>query len=81
MTVEDSEGSLQSPHYPDNYPNDIHCEYFFPIHEPGFRVVFEFTSLDLEDVSANGSCVNDYVEVIQIDRSYKTVVTCWFSSF
>ena len=63
-TIDSEKGSVQSPGYPNSYPNDIHCEYYFPVSEPGFRFVFEFTSLDLEDASSNGSCVFDYVEVI-----------------
>ena len=62
--IDSENGSLNSPGYPNSYPNHIHCEYYFPMFEPGFRFVFEFTSLDLQDASANGSCTSDYFEVI-----------------
>ena len=70
--IDDDRGTVQSPNFPDIYPEDTTCTYRFgnhyygtagyPTGQPGYRYVLHFTSFDLEQ-AVNGTCVNDYVEV------------------
>lgn len=66
-TIDGDQGTVQSPYFPNSYPDDTYCAYRFgysynPTLEPGYRYVINFTNFNLES-AVNGSCVNDYVEV------------------
>ena len=62
--IDDNKGTLQSPNFPNSYPENTYCTYRFGYKElqPGYHYVINFTAFDLEP-AVNGSCVNDYVEV------------------
>ena len=71
-TIDDDKGTVQSPNFPNSYPEDTYCTYRFgnsyhspagyPTLQPGYRYVISFTAFDVEP-AVNGFCVNDYVEV------------------
>ncbi|PKU35001.1 deleted in malignant brain tumors 1 [Limosa lapponica baueri] len=51
-------GTLQSPFYPRNYPNNANCVWEIEV-ENNFRVILTFTDVQME----GGRCLSDYVEV------------------
>lgn len=61
--ITDSEGILESPYYPNNYPTNLQCRYQLLNYEPGYQINFHFNNLHIESASRNGSCVKDYIEV------------------
>ena len=61
-SIRDAEGTIMSPSYPENYPNNTQCWYNFPSLEPGYRYVITFNTFELE-ASANESCDGDFLEV------------------
>ncbi|XP_032223621.2 bone morphogenetic protein 1 [Nematostella vectensis] len=54
-----SRGSIQSPRYPDNYPNNVYCAWQIE-QRPGYAVDLLFLTLDLEFAV---NCSRDYIEV------------------
>ncbi|XP_030915740.1 deleted in malignant brain tumors 1 protein [Geospiza fortis] len=53
-----SSGTLQSPFYPRNYPNNANCVWEIQV-ESNFRVTLTFTDIQME----GGRCLSDYVEI------------------
>ncbi|XP_077039675.1 scavenger receptor cysteine-rich domain-containing protein DMBT1-like [Agelaius phoeniceus] len=53
-----SSGTLQSPFYPRNYPNNADCVWEIQV-ESNFRVTLVFTDIQME----GGRCLSDYVEI------------------
>uniref|UniRef100_A0A8C5NP00 CUB domain-containing protein n=1 Tax=Junco hyemalis TaxID=40217 RepID=A0A8C5NP00_JUNHY len=53
-----SSGTLQSPFYPRNYPNNADCVWEIQV-ESNFRVTLTFTDIQME----GGRCLSDYVEI------------------
>ncbi|KAL9847386.1 scavenger receptor cysteine-rich domain-containing protein DMBT1-like [Geothlypis trichas] len=53
-----SSGTLQSPFYPRNYPNNADCVWEIQV-ESNFRVTLRFTDIQME----GGRCLSDYVEI------------------
>ncbi|XP_057885683.1 deleted in malignant brain tumors 1 protein-like [Melospiza georgiana] len=53
-----SSGTLQSPFYPRNYPNNADCVWEIEV-ESNFRVTLTFTDIQME----GGRCLSDYVEI------------------
>ncbi|XP_048582610.1 dorsal-ventral patterning tolloid-like protein 1 [Nematostella vectensis] len=54
-----SRGSIKSPLYPDNYPNNVYCAWQIE-QRPGYAVDLLFLTVDLEFAI---NCSRDYVEV------------------
>ncbi|XP_070174252.1 cubilin-like [Littorina saxatilis] len=74
-SITDTEGTLQSPNFPQAYPDNTDCSFRFEDSnaslavgysalEAGFYYVITFTAFDLEP-EVNGSCVNDYIEIAE----------------
>ena len=55
----DESGTIQSPYYPDRYPDDKDC-YYLIRQEPGHVNTLMITDLDIE---RHGDCKYDYLEV------------------
>ncbi|XP_059708142.1 deleted in malignant brain tumors 1 protein-like isoform X2 [Haemorhous mexicanus] len=53
-----SSGTLQSPFYPRNYPNNANCVWEIQV-QSNFRVTLTFTDIQME----GGRCLSDYVEI------------------
>ncbi|XP_064287588.1 deleted in malignant brain tumors 1 protein-like [Passer domesticus] len=53
-----SSGTLQSPFYPRNYPNNANCVWEIQV-KSNFRVTLVFTDIQME----GGRCLSDYVEI------------------
>ncbi|XP_023785057.1 deleted in malignant brain tumors 1 protein-like [Cyanistes caeruleus] len=53
-----SSGTLQSPFYPRNYPNNANCVWEIHV-KSNFRVTLVFTDIQME----GGRCLSDYVEI------------------
>ncbi|XP_053804714.1 deleted in malignant brain tumors 1 protein-like [Vidua chalybeata] len=53
-----SSGTLQSPFYPRNYPNNANCVWEIQV-KSNFRVILQFTDIQME----GGRCLSDYVEI------------------
>ncbi|XP_025082792.1 cubilin-like [Pomacea canaliculata] len=68
QTLDVSSGWMESPRYPDSYYNNMNCSYFIqiPNNDPGYFIAFTFHNFHLQGPDASGSCVNDYLEVLQI---------------
>ena len=47
--------TLKSPGYPEDYPNNMHCNYTIPI-PPRMKLKYEFKYFKLEDPDHDGSC-------------------------
>nr|XP_020470999.1 cubilin [Monopterus albus] len=58
-TFTDSEGTIISPNWPDNYAHNRQCLYLIRL-PAGERVTLNFTNMNLE---SHASCAFDYVEV------------------
>ena len=52
-------GNLQSPWFPNNYPNGMDCSYYI-VQSSGNNIHLNFAFFELED---SYNCTNDYVEV------------------
>ncbi|KAM6953504.1 cubilin [Aplochiton taeniatus] len=52
-------GEIHSPSYPNNYPHNADCSWVISV-EPGHRVLFNFTDLEIENHS---NCSFDYVAI------------------
>ncbi|XP_019897556.2 cubilin [Esox lucius] len=52
-------GEIHSPNYPANYPNMVDCSWTISV-DPGHRVLFNFTDLDIE---LHSSCLWDHVAI------------------
>ncbi|NXA08513.1 DMBT1 protein, partial [Sapayoa aenigma] len=57
-SLSDSSGMLQSPHYPESYPNNADCEWEIQV-ESNFRVTLTFRDI----VMQSSTCQHDYIEV------------------
>ncbi|XP_017602355.1 PREDICTED: deleted in malignant brain tumors 1 protein [Corvus brachyrhynchos] len=53
-----SSGTLQSPFYPGNYPNNANCVWEIQV-KNNFRVILVFADIQME----GGRCLSDYVEI------------------
>ncbi|CAG5895667.1 unnamed protein product [Menidia menidia] len=58
-TVSAPSGSIHSPMYPNNYPNNVDCSWVISV-DPHHRVLWNFTDLDIENHS---NCSWDYVAI------------------
>jgi len=54
------QGTLTSPGYPQNYPENIDCSWVIES-RPGRTLQFEFLSLDIQ--SEDDQCQQDYIQV------------------
>ncbi|XP_040824205.1 cubilin [Ochotona curzoniae] len=54
-------GTLTSPNFPNNYPNNLNCIYRITV-ETGKQISLHFTNFSLEE-SYFGACVGDFVEI------------------
>ena len=55
-------GSVTSPSYPDNYPDNADCIY--TISQPtGTVILLNFLSMDIETDNWENSCNTDYLEI------------------
>lgn len=59
MSVDDSEGRLESPNYPLDYLPSKECVWKITVPR-GYQVALKFQSFEVEN---HDSCVYDYVEV------------------
>lgn len=58
-TLTAEKGSLSSPNFPENYDNNVECEWIIRVH-PLDRIEIKFSVFDLEDHS---KCRFDYIEI------------------
>ncbi|KAK3090468.1 hypothetical protein FSP39_012126 [Pinctada imbricata] len=66
-------GTFSSPEFPNNYPDEVTCTYFFQAPPTG-RVRISFDYFDLEKPSDKG-CKFDYLEIFDIDNDgFKTLI-------
>ncbi|XP_071475764.1 cubilin [Marmota flaviventris] len=64
----DSSGTISSPNFPNNYPNNLECIYRITV-EPNQQIALHFTNFSLEE-GINGNCIGDFVEIR--DGGYET---------
>ena len=57
----ENSGEIKSPSYPNNYPNDLKCEYHIEI-QAKEQITFKFLDLDVED-AGGGECY-DFLTII-----------------
>ncbi|XP_030381464.1 cubilin homolog [Scaptodrosophila lebanonensis] len=57
--LQSEEGVITSPRYPNEYPNNVHCEWQVSVH-PGGAIRFTIEDLSLETLS---ECHYDYLEI------------------
>ena len=70
-------GVIQSPNFPNSYPNGLSCVYIISVPED-YRVTLTFTTLDLE---ASLGCGHDYVEVWDCCAVFVVVTTSGGANF
>ncbi|KRZ32162.1 Cubilin [Trichinella pseudospiralis] len=72
----DPKGIISSPYYPNDYGNNMHCEYIIdPIHSNEYYVYLQFTHFQLEETGYVDNCL-DYVEVISLTEGNVLLNTC-----
>ena len=66
-------GAISSPNFPDPYPHNRECSW--TIAAPlGNKINITFSHFEMEDHFHNGSCVFDYLEVLQSDNQDPTAL-------
>ncbi|XP_071489696.1 cubilin-like [Diadema antillarum] len=70
------EGVLQSPDYPNHYPNGVYCRDVIQV-DPTNRIVIDFNFLNIQ---SDPKCSKDYLEVRDVVTGYKRVFCGKYSS-
>ncbi|XP_072172020.1 cubilin-like [Diadema setosum] len=70
------EGVLQSPDYPNHYPNGVYCRDVIQV-DPTNRIVIDFNFLNIQ---SDPKCSKDYLEVRDVVTGYKRVYCGKYSS-
>ncbi|XP_025083766.1 cubilin-like [Pomacea canaliculata] len=63
-----SSGWIQSLRFPATYLDNLSCSYFIGerTYQPGISYIFTFETFDLQEPDSNGSCIYDYLEILQV---------------
>ncbi|XP_025082478.1 cubilin-like [Pomacea canaliculata] len=63
-----TEGWIQSPGFPSSYPDNVNCLYEIqiPYYQAGYFITFTFDSFNLQEPDSKGSCIYDYLEILQV---------------
>ncbi|XP_025082477.1 cubilin-like isoform X2 [Pomacea canaliculata] len=68
LSLQTSSGWIQSLRFPATYLDNLSCSYFIGTntYQPGISYTFTFETFDLQEPDSNGSCIYDYLEILQV---------------